>query len=74
MEELVESQQYPTMMHIKNTQFADKIPSEIQSRFFGQLLMLSPTESQFIGKTRIRPSQSQLGGSSDAKVKNATND
>jgi hypothetical protein len=49
---------YPTLMHIKNTQHASRIPDALQKQFFQQLLDLSPTETKGItGKVRIRPNR-----------------
>jgi hypothetical protein len=64
MQQLAKSEQYPTLMHIKNTEHADWIPQRLQRRFFEQLLMLSPAEAQVIGKTQIHPSKTRSSGSS----------
>ena len=58
MKKISRSQDYPTLMHIKNTEDADWIPNRIQSRFFRQLLYLSPEEERVIGKAQIHPSKS----------------
>jgi hypothetical protein len=59
MMRLVKSQEYSTLMHIKNTEHADWIPNRIQQRFFQQLLLLSSEEQQVVGKAQIHPSKTR---------------
>jgi hypothetical protein len=56
MKTLARTQEYPTLMHIKNTEHADWIPDRVQRRFFKKLLMLSSEEAKVVGKTQIHPS------------------
>eukprot|EP00339_Tiarina_fusa_P006884 CAMPEP_0117058942 /NCGR_PEP_ID=MMETSP0472-20121206/40931_1 /TAXON_ID=693140 ORGANISM="Tiarina fusus, Strain LIS" /NCGR_SAMPLE_ID=MMETSP0472 /ASSEMBLY_ACC=CAM_ASM_000603 /LENGTH=276 /DNA_ID=CAMNT_0004776433 /DNA_START=322 /DNA_END=1148 /DNA_ORIENTATION=- len=57
IKDLVRTQKYPTLMHIKNTEHADWIPDRLQRRFFQKLLMLNSREAKLVGKTQIHPSQ-----------------
>jgi hypothetical protein len=59
IKDLVRTQKYPTLMHIKNTEHADWIPDRLQRRFFQQLLMLDSREARLVGKTQIHPSEHQ---------------
>jgi hypothetical protein len=68
MQQLVKSQQYPTLMHIKNTEHADWIPQKLQRRFFEQLLMLSPAEARVIGKTQIHPPETRSSTSGSTRL------
>jgi hypothetical protein len=55
---LSSSKQYPTLMHIKNTQHASMIPDQLQKEFFQQLLELPPEMVVNItGCRRIRPNR-----------------
>lgn len=64
MNRLINSQEYTTLMHIKNTEHADWIPNRIQQRFFKQLLMLSDEEQKVVGKAQIHPSKTWSASSS----------
>jgi hypothetical protein len=57
MTRVMNTSQYYTLMHIKNTHHATMIPDKKQKKFFSQLLMLSPEEVQVMGKVRIRPNK-----------------
>jgi hypothetical protein len=52
-----EDKRYPTLMHIKNTQHAAKIPDKKQREFYRELLDLTPEQAQVMGKVRIRPNR-----------------
>ena len=52
------TQEYSTLMHIKNSHHATMIPDKKQKKFFAKLLELSsPEEIQVMGKVRIRPNR-----------------
>ena len=74
MKQLSWSKDYPTLMHIKNTEHADWIPNWIQHRFFKDLLYLTPEEEQVVGKTQIHPSAGgwSHSGSSNRPAVDAT--
>jgi hypothetical protein len=58
MTRVMNTSQYNTLMHIKNTHHAKLIPDTKQKKFFTQLLMLSPEEVEVMGgKIRIRPNK-----------------
>lgn len=49
---------YPTLMHIKNTQHANMIPDKLQKTFFQRLLDLPPElVVNIMGRRRIRPNR-----------------
>ena len=54
---LNETVRYATLMHIKNTQFATKIPDKKQKRFYQKLLNLTDAQASVMGKVRIRPNK-----------------
>jgi hypothetical protein len=57
MIELTRTGDFPTLVHIKNTEHADWIPDSVQDPFFQQILYLTPAEVGWIGKTQIKPSE-----------------
>jgi hypothetical protein len=57
MIELTRTGNFPTLVHIKNTEHADWIPDSVQDPFFQQILHLTPAEAGWIGKTQIKPSE-----------------
>lgn len=57
MIELTRTSNFPTLVHIKNTEHADWIPDSVQDPFFQQILNLTPAEAGWIGKTQIKPSE-----------------
>jgi hypothetical protein len=61
--DLVRTENYPTLMHIKNTEHADWIPDRLQRRFFQKLLMLNSREAKLVGKIQIHPSKQVPAGS-----------
>lgn len=57
MKELIHTKDFPTLMHIKNTEEAAWVPLAVQQDFFRHALKLSPQELGVIGKTQIHPSR-----------------
>ena len=57
MTRIMNSTNYYTLMHIKNTHHATKIPDKTQKKFFSGLLDLNSEEAELMGKVRIRPNK-----------------